>query len=191
MFSITRIAKRLFRKMLTLKAVQMADNVDLGRKTVLNVGSEVRGDVKIGNFCAIGRHVTFQGRNHDTNTASVQDILYQDILNVTPADQVESILVGNDVWIGNRVTVLPGTTIGDGAVIGAGAVVSHDVEPFEIVGGVPAEHLGWRFPSHVRNQLMEIRWWEWDERRIHKNKHFFTLDLSDFPEDKSLYDYIN
>jgi len=39
---------------------------------------------------------------------------------------------------------MPGITIGKGAIVGAGAVVTHDVEPFAIVAGVPARFLRWR-----------------------------------------------
>lgn len=42
-------------------------------------------------------------------------------------------------FIGMNSTILPGVTIGKGAVVAAGSVVSKDVEPFTIVGGVPAK----------------------------------------------------
>ena len=43
--------------------------------------------------------------------------------------------------IGAGVTILPGVTIGKGAIVGAGAVVNKDVEPYVIVGGVPAKFI--------------------------------------------------
>ena len=46
--------------------------------------------------------------------------------------------------IGVNSVILPGVTIGKGAIVGAGAVVTHDVEPFSIVVGVPARFLSWR-----------------------------------------------
>ena len=46
--------------------------------------------------------------------------------------------------IGVNSVILPGLTIGKGAIVGAGAVVTHDVEPFAIVAGVPARFLRWR-----------------------------------------------
>jgi acetyltransferase-like isoleucine patch superfamily enzyme len=42
-------------------------------------------------------------------------------------------------WIGMRALVLPGVRIGEGAVVAACAVVSSDVEPYTIVGGIPAK----------------------------------------------------
>jgi len=48
------------------------------------------------------------------------------------------ITIKDDVWIGFRATVLPGVTIGRGSVVAASAVVTKDVEPFSVVGGVPA-----------------------------------------------------
>jgi len=51
-----------------------------------------------------------------------------------------------EAWadIGTNATILPGVTIGRGAIVGAGAVVTHDVEPFAIVAGVPARFIRWR-----------------------------------------------
>lgn len=46
--------------------------------------------------------------------------------------------IGDDVWIGAGAKILDNIKIGEGAVIGAGAVVTSDVEPYAIVGGVPA-----------------------------------------------------
>ncbi|MCD6480958.1 MAG: hypothetical protein J7L31_01635 [Thermoplasmata archaeon] len=56
--------------------------------------------------------------------------------------------------------------------------MTKDVQPYEIVAGVPARHIKWRFPEHIRKQLLEIKWWEWSEDKIKRNKKFFTTDLS-------------
>lgn len=71
------------------------------------------------------------------------------------------IVIGNDVWIGNRAVILRGVTIGDGAVVGAGAVVTKDVEPYTIVGGVPARPIRRRFSDRVIEKLEEVRWWDY------------------------------
>lgn len=56
-------------------------------------------------------------------------------------DVVDSspINIGNDCWIGPRVIILKGVEIGEGAIIAAGSVVTKNVEPYTLVGGVPAK----------------------------------------------------
>lgn len=49
-----------------------------------------------------------------------------------------SIVVGPDAWIGTGAVLLPNVTIGEGAVVGANSVVTKSVEPYTVVGGVPA-----------------------------------------------------
>lgn len=44
-------------------------------------------------------------------------------------------------WISARVIILPNVTIGEGAVVAAGAVVTKDVEPYSVVGGIPAKKI--------------------------------------------------
>ena len=73
---------------------------------------------------------------------------------------------GHDVWIGHNAVVMGGVTVGDGAVIGAGAVVTHDVAPYEIVGGVPARHIGWRYEEDIIAALRRIRWWDWSHEEL-------------------------
>jgi acetyltransferase-like isoleucine patch superfamily enzyme/2-polyprenyl-3-methyl-5-hydroxy-6-metoxy-1,4-benzoquinol methylase len=68
--------------------------------------------------------------------------------------------IGHDVWIGHRVTILAGVSIGTGAVVAAGAVVTSDVEPYEIVGGVPAKHIRYRHAPEVIDKLLRSKWWE-------------------------------
>jgi hypothetical protein len=56
-----------------------------------------------------------------------------------------------------------GITIGDGSVIGAGAVITKDVEPYQVVGGVPAKHIRYRFDPDVVSKLLKLQWWQYDE----------------------------
>lgn len=52
--------------------------------------------------------------------------------------------VGQGVWVAGGATILKGVTIGEGAVVAAKALVNRNVEPYTIVGGVPAQVLGER-----------------------------------------------
>ena len=54
------------------------------------------------------------------------------------------VVIGIPVCVNTNSIILPNVTIGEGAVIAAGAVVTKDVEPFAVVGGVPAKFLRWR-----------------------------------------------
>jgi serine acetyltransferase len=76
------------------------------------------------------------------------------------------VTVGHDVWIGHGAVILPGVTVGTGAVIGANAVVSKDVLPFQIVAGVPAKQIRFRFDEAVRNRILASAWWDWPVEKL-------------------------
>ncbi|UQS85980.1 chloramphenicol acetyltransferase (plasmid) [Nicoliella spurrieriana] len=88
--------------------------------------------------------------------------------------------IGNDVWIGHGVLILTGLTVGDGAVIGAGAVVTHDVEPYTIIGGVPGKKIKDRFPDEVKTDLTKIAWWDWSREKLEKYYLDFRLPIDEF-----------
>ena len=73
------------------------------------------------------------------------------------------------MWIGYEAVILAGVTIGDGAIIGTRAVVTKDVEPYTIVGGIPAKPIRKRFSDEVISALEEIKWWDWPEYKIKEN----------------------
>lgn len=49
------------------------------------------------------------------------------------------VTINDFVYIANRVTILDGVTVGEGAIVASGAIVTHDVEPWTVVAGVPAK----------------------------------------------------
>lgn len=79
------------------------------------------------------------------------------------------IVIGNDVWIGAKSTIMSGIKISDGAVVGAGSTVTKDVPPYAIVAGNPAKIVKYRFSEDIIEKLLQIKWWEWDEKKIKEN----------------------
>lgn len=60
------------------------------------------------------------------------------------------VYIKDRVYIGTRVTILPEVTIGEGAVVASGAVVTKNVEPWTMVGGVPAKYIKNRPVLHYK-----------------------------------------
>lgn len=84
--------------------------------------------LKIGNNVSIAGEVRIYTMQHDIDDPNFKE--------------VEGDVVLDDyVVVGTRVTILPGVHIGQGAVIGSGAVVTRDIEPYTVVGGVPAKYI--------------------------------------------------
>ena|SRR2546430_7053593 len=113
--------------------VQMAgvrtsgQKVSIGQGTVINQGCFLytTGGLLIGEHVSISAGVWLVTGTHDMNDPQFPDYY-------------KPIIIGNHAWIGIRSTILGGVTIGEGAVVMAGAVVTHDVDPYAVVGGVPA-----------------------------------------------------
>jgi acetyltransferase-like isoleucine patch superfamily enzyme len=74
-----------------------------------------------------------------------------DILSPTFSGTGGPVTICDWVYIGSRVTVLPSVKIGEGAVVASCAVVTKDVEPWTVVGGVPAKPISQR--PHVNYTL--------------------------------------
>lgn len=128
----------------------------------------------IGRFCSIacGAKFLLNSANHTLNSLStypfpIMPEEWELEMDVTKAwDNKGDIIVGNDVWIGYEAVVLAGVTIGDGAVIGSRALVTRDVEPYTIVGGVPAKTIKKRFSDKVTAALQSMQWWDWPDEKI-------------------------
>lgn len=150
-------------------------------------------NAKIGRFCAIGENVNVRLFQHPLNMVSISPCFYRkkhtlktfvdenyfDDLNCD--ENGYSVVIGNDVWIGQGVSIKSGVTIGDGAVIGAGSVVTKDVEPYAVVGGVPAKLIRYRFSEKQIQELMQIKWWEKDYKWFEENGNLFN-DIDKFIE---------
>jgi acetyltransferase-like isoleucine patch superfamily enzyme len=154
------------KKVLISPRVTVTDDVKIGKYSYVNVGSSVE-NCTIGNYCSISSGVWICPFEHQIKNRSTHPFAHGDI------EKREPVKIGNDVLISLNSIILSGVTVGDGAVIGAGAVVTKDVQPYEIVGGVPAKHIGWRFDSDEQQKISDTKWWNYDVDVLQKNLDYF------------------
>ena len=84
------------------------------------------------------------------------------------------VVVGSDCWIGYDVKIIEGVKIGDGAMVLAGAIVTKDIPPFAIVGGIPANIIGYRFDEQTIQFLLKTKWWNNSIEWIKENWKLMT-----------------
>ena len=146
------------------------------------------GLLSIGKYCAIswGEKFVFNdnGGHNYRNVSSFGDFDWHFPVEFWPPSGTCKILIGNDVWIGRDCTLKctnpnKPLVIGDGAVIAADSVVVKSVPPYAIVGGNPAQIIKYRFPPHVIEALLRIKWWDWSLDKIHDNFKYFN-DIEKF-----------
>jgi acetyltransferase-like isoleucine patch superfamily enzyme len=136
-------------------------DVTIGRNTLLGDGASLREQVRVGHHCLISRYVTINynttignytrimDATHITGNCRIGNNVFISVLVSSTNDNLvvsrqydeEQILgpqVDDDSTIGAGACLLPGVRVGRGAFVGAGAVVTKDVQPYDLVMGVPA-----------------------------------------------------
>lgn len=160
----------------------------IGLGTYISGNSKLR-NVKIGRFCSIGQNVETGFGIHPTHYLSTHPAFYStrkqagfsfvheqlfEEHKFVDMNKKYYVAIGNDVWIGNDVKIMDGIVIGDGAIIALGSIVTKDVEPYSIVGGIPAKLFRMRFSDDTIKKLLEIQWWNSDLNEIRKNVNWFV-----------------
>lgn len=151
------------------------DPVDFEKNNVLYHYPINHDGLVIGKFCSIacGAKFLFTSANHAMDSLSTYPfpLFFEEwdlpVAEITTAwDNKGDIVIGNDVWIGYEAVILSGVRIGNGAIIATRAVVTKDVEPYAIVGGVPAKPIKKRFDEDTVLKLEALRWWDLPSRQI-------------------------
>ncbi len=177
--------------------VQICFPVHLSRNTIVNHGSRIDKytyvnwdvvifpNVHIGSYCSVARNAQLGLANHPTNWLSSNSFQYN-AAHFPKISEFQSVkrlkhlhhpktIIGSDVWIGANAMVKSGVKIGHGVVIAAGAVVTKDIEPYSIVGGVPAKHIKFRFSEKQIEELLKSKWWLLPLKSI-QNLNFENID---------------
>ena len=164
-------------------------DTEIGEGTYVGRYNELA-NTKIGNYCCLASHIivinathpikdyvsfhpAFYSTREQAGFTFVKETSFQEFNTVDGY----SCIIGNDVWIGENVTIISGVKIGDGAMIAAGAVVTKDVEPYTIVGGVPARFIRKRFVDSDIDFLLRFQWWNKGYTWLRSNSLLFN-DIS-------------
>lgn len=167
-------------------------NTVLGRGSYIGYESHLD-SVKIGRYCSIASEVRNIRGNHPTTKyvstypsfySADNDTVYDKFISDSCFEELSlcasgyAVEIGNDVWIGQNVRILDGVNIGDGAIVAAGAIVTKSVEPYSIVGGVPARVIKKRFREDQIEFLIDFQWWNRSEKWMEENADLFKdIDL--------------
>ena len=138
-------------------------------------------NTNIGKMCSIGWNVSIGGRDHNMNSVLMYpDTYWEKIFGISiDPERRYNTLIGHGVWISSGVTILSGVSVGNGAIIGAGAVVTKDVEPYDIVVGVPGKTIRKRFEKKTIDVLESSKWWDWPLDILKDNAHLLSKNLND------------
>lgn len=129
--------------------ITLGERVSLRRGTIMGGG----GQLFIGNGTTINEHVIIAATQFvsiGANCMLAPRVYILDVDHSFTTREIpiahqgyvsKAVMIEDDVWIGTQSVILKGVTVGKGAIIGANSVVTHDVEPYTIVGGNPAKRI--------------------------------------------------
>ncbi|WP_203641770.1 CatB-related O-acetyltransferase [Levilactobacillus andaensis] len=141
--------------------------------------SELPINTIVGRYSSIATGVSRMGANHPMDRFSTSIVTYEsdsaainayrnqqtsEFTEIAESQHLDQpVIIGNDVWIGQDVTFSSGgLAINDGAVVAANSVVTKDVPPYAVVAGNPAHIVKYRFDFATIQQLLALRWWQYD-----------------------------
>lgn len=115
-----------------LGTYQVTGQARIGAGVVLSNGIILHcaESIEIEDLTIIGEYTTITDSSHTRTDVGVP---------IHHTSMTKPVRIGSNIWIGAHAVITPGVDIGDQAFIAAGAVVTKSVEPWWLVGGVPAK----------------------------------------------------
>jgi len=134
----------------------IADRASIRENCVIGPYTVIGRDVCVEPNTRIGHHVLIETQSHVTANCFIDDYVFFGAHVVTTNDNImahplafrtklegkiklRGPIIKWGARIGSGAVILPAVKIGEEAVVGAGSVVTHDVEPYTVVFGVPAK----------------------------------------------------
>ena len=124
-------------------------NITIGNNSIINnnIFLDARRKIIIGNNVSISSYSKIYTLEHNIDSPTFEA-------------QGGPVIINDWVFIGSSAIILPGLTLGEGAVVAAGAVVTKDVEPWTVVGGVPAKFIKNRVRNHYKLPTKTIEYFK-------------------------------
>lgn len=108
-------------------------NTAIGRFCQINENVFIQG-AKIGDYVMIAPHVSLLANMHKHERTDIP-------MARQGKNRGNPVIVEDDVWLGRNAVIMPGVQIGKGSIVAAGSVVTKNVDPYTVVGGVPAKFI--------------------------------------------------
>jgi len=105
--------------------------VTIGEHSIVHGHLKARGGISIGSHVEFVENVTITTQSHNPKSPGFEAIY-------------KPVTIEDYCWLSINSIILQGVTIREGAVVAAGAVVTHNVDAWDIVAGVPAKPIGKR-----------------------------------------------
>ncbi|MHC1727620.1 MAG: CatB-related O-acetyltransferase [Syntrophobacteraceae bacterium] len=167
----------LFEDPIRLFGVIIGCNLSIGAFTYMR-GGRIAALKSIGRFCSIAPGLTVGDGEHPTHYLSTHPFQYKGVgfgfcrewidfqTSTKSIKQLQPAAIGADVWIGANVTIMRGVNLGHGCVISPGSVVTRNVLPYEVVQGVPARNVRFRFGPEIVERLLKLKWWNYSLKSL-------------------------
>lgn len=123
-------------------SVYIASNVNIKGNVIIGEGSSLAHNcilsgasegIEIGENVMIAPNVVIIAFSHGVENNGLPMAKQKDV--------EAKVIIEDDVWISANCTIGKGITIGKGSIVAANSFVNKNVEPYSIVGGVPAKFI--------------------------------------------------
>ena len=127
----------------------------VGNNCILGQNVMVGPDVKVGSNCKIQNNVSlYKGIIIEDNVFCGPSCVFTNVKTprafIDRSNEFTQTLIRKGCSIGANATIICGIELGEYSMIGAGALVTKNVEPYSLVIGSPAKHIGWVSESGER-----------------------------------------
>jgi len=143
-YAHVRVGARLGADCVIGRGVYVGPGVLVGDRVKVQNYALVYEPARVGDGVFIGPAVVL------TNDLNPRAVTVDGALKTGDDWESVGVILEDGCSLGARSVLMPGVTVGRWAMVAAGAVVTRDVRPHELVGGVPARHMGWVGRAGIR-----------------------------------------